>query len=190
MRRISALLTILFLVFLLAGAAFAAGKAAGKPVEKQAADKPAEKPKIPGIGDPAPNFELPGLDGKVVSFSKDIKGKKPLAIIVFMTTACSACQSEIAAINELMGRYGSKVTMYSVAVDIRGAANVKPYSEMYNYKTTYLLDPKFTVPRLFGFNYTPSVVMIDKSGKVVFMKGGYAPGDEEILQEKIVAVLK
>ncbi|MCL5884777.1 MAG: TlpA family protein disulfide reductase [Deltaproteobacteria bacterium] len=159
-------------------------------VSLAANEKPVAKPKPLDVGDAVSDFSLPGLDGKSVSFYKDIKGKKDLAVIMFMTTACSACQGEIAAINDMLGKLGEKVGLYAVAVDIRGVDTVKPYAETYRYKATYLLDPKFSLPRAFGFSYTPSVAMIDKGGKLLFKKGGYAPGDEDMLQEKIMSYLK
>lgn len=159
------------------------------PAEKAAA-APAAPPKPPGVGDAVPEFELPGLDGKALSFAKDIKGKNEVVFIMFMSTACSACQAEVSAVNDLYGRYKDRMGIYVVAVDIRGAETVKPFSETYRYNATYLLDNKFAVPRKFGFAYTPSIVIADKDGKIAFMKGGYDPGDEDMLQTKVSGMLK
>ncbi|RMG58495.1 MAG: TlpA family protein disulfide reductase [Deltaproteobacteria bacterium] len=150
----------------------------------------AAKPKIPGVGDMVVDFTLPDLNGNEVNFNKDIKGKHEATFIIFMTSACSACQAEVAAINDIVKKYGDKVGMYCVAVDLRGADTVKPYAETYQYKATFLLDPKFTVPRKFGFSYTPSVLIVDKGGKIVFKKGGYMPGDEDLLAEKVYEMVK
>jgi len=177
------LLLYLLVVFaaaaMMAPAAFAA--------EEKAA--PVEAPKIPGVGDMIPEFSLPTLDGKTVT-SKDISGGKPISVVIFMSTACSACQAEIAAVDQILGKYGDMVDMFLVSVDIRGADTVKPYSETYKYKATYLLDTKFTVPRKFGFSATPSVVVVDKSGKILLKKAGYQVGDEEAIQEAVIKFAK
>ncbi len=176
------------LAFTLAGVSFSAEPAAPAPAAP--APAAAEKPKPPEVGDAVADFTLVGLDGKSVNFADDIKGKKAVTVLVFMTTACSACQAEIKALSDMMSKFGEKVGVYAISVDIRGADTVKPYSETYNYKVTYLLDPKFSLPRSFGFSYTPSVAMIDKSGKLILKKGGYNPGDEELLQEKVMEFAK
>ncbi len=192
---VAAVVTMTFGLSLLSHAAEAPAKPAeeaAKPAE--AAAKPAEaaqaKPKPLDVGDQVPDFELPGLDGKMISFAKDIKGKNSVGFIIFMTSACSACQAEVAAIDAIKGKYKDQVGTYCVAVDIRGADTVKPYADTYKYDAMYLLDPKFSLPRSFGFSFTPSVLLIDKSGKILYKKGGYAPGDEDLLQEKVVALLK
>lgn len=150
---------------------------------------PAEAPKIPGVGDMIPDFTLPSLNGKDVT-TKDIVGGKPISVIVFMSTACSACQAEIAAVDQILGKYGDKVDMFLVSVDARGVDTVKPFSETFKYKATYLIDSKFTVPRKFGFSATPSVVVIDKDGKILLKKAGYQVGDEEAIQEAVVKFAK
>ncbi len=148
-----------------------------------------EKAKIPGVGDPAPDFALPTLDGAEVTFSKDIKGKHEATILLFMTTSCSACQAELAAVDGVARKEGDKVGLYCVVVDARGKATVAPFAETYKYSATYLLDPAFDVPRKFGFSYTPSVVVLDKEGKIVYKKGGYMPGDEDVLAEKVMGMI-
>jgi thiol-disulfide isomerase/thioredoxin len=150
----------------------------------------AEKPAFYKTGDTIDDFTMKPLKGDDLSFKKDILGKKDATLLMFMTTVCSACQGEIAAVDKLTRKYGEKMAIYAVAVDMRGEATVGPYAAGNDFKVTYILDPKFTLPRLFNLSYTPSVVMIDKTGKIVFMKGGYAPGDEEMLQEKVLELVR
>ncbi len=173
------LLIVFGVVLLTVPASFAA--------EEKAA--PAEAPKIPGVGDMAPAFSLPSLDGKTVT-TKDIAGGKPVSVVIFMSTACSACQTEIAAVDQILSKYGDKVDMFLIAVDARGAETVKPFSDTFKYKATYLLDTKFTVPRMFGFSATPSVIVLDKAGKILLKKAGYQVGDAEEIQEAAIKFTK
>jgi thioredoxin-related protein len=76
-----------------------------------------------------------------------------------------------------------------IAVDIRGEKLVKSYSEHYKYNVDYLLDPRFTIPPVYGFNYTPALVLLDKSGKVVYKKGGYSPTEADALIQTIQELL-
>jgi len=189
MRKV--LLAVVAVVIMVFGVSFISHGAEEPAKPAEAAAKPAEAAVKPlDVGDQVTDFELPGLDGKAISFAKDIKGKNTVGFVIFMTSACSACQAEVAAINEIKAKYKDQVGIYCVAVDIRGADSVKPYADTYKYEATYLLDPKFTLPRKFGFTFTPSVLLIDKEGKILFKKGGYSPGDEDLLQEKVVSMLK
>ncbi len=131
------------------------------------------------VGQPVPEFSLSGLDGRPVSFRKDIRGKAPLTVIFFMTTACSACYDEIREIHEFVSKHPGKVDAWAVAVDLRGAQTVGPYQQSNRFRVKYLLDPKFSLPRVFGFHYTPSLVVVDAGGVILHKKGGYAP-DERV----------
>jgi len=136
------------------------------------------------VGQQVPEFSLPGLDGQPVSFRRDIRGKAPLTAILFMTTACSACYDEIREISEFASKHPGKVDALAVAVDLRGAQTVGPYQQSNRFRVKYLLDPKFSLPRVFGFHYTPSLVVVDANGVILHMKGGYAPNERvsEILR--------
>lgn len=136
------------------------------------------------VGQSVPEFSLSGLDGRPVSFHKDIRGKAPLTVIFFMTTACSACYEEIREIHDFVSKHPGKVDAWAVAVDLRGAQTVGPYRQTNRFRVNYLLDPKFSLPRLFGFHYTPSLVVVDANGVILHKKGGYAPNERvsEILR--------
>ncbi len=136
-----------------------------------AAEKPVE------VGQKVPEFSLPGLDGGNVSFEKDIRGKAPLTVFLFMTTACSACYDELKEISDFAGKNPGKVDAWAVAVDLRGAQTVGPYRKANNFRVKYLVDPRFSLPRTFGFNYTPSLAVVDAKGILLHKKGGYSPNE-------------
>lgn len=132
-----------------------------------------------GVGQQVPEFSLSGLDGQPVSFVRDIRGKAPVTVLLFMTTACSACLDELKEIDEFASKHPGKVDPWAVAVDLRGAQTVGPYQQSNRFRVKYLLDPRFSLPRVFGFHYTPSLVVVDAGGVVLHKKRGYAP-DERI----------
>jgi len=144
----------------------------------------------PGIevGQKVPDFSLPGLDGAPVSFEQKIRGKAPLTMLFFMTTACSACYEELKELDEFVRRNPEKIDVWSVAVDLRGAKTVGPYQEANRFRVNYLIDSKFSLPRKFGFNYTPSLAIVDPRGVVLHKKGGYSPN--ESLSDLIRTFLK
>jgi len=129
------------------------------------------------VGQAIPEFSLPGLEGETVFFQKDIRGKAPLTVIFFMTTACSACYEEIREIDGFAAKNPGKVDIWVVAVDLRGAQTVGPYQQSNKFRVKYLIDPKFSLPRVFGFNYTPSLALVDPKGVLLHKKGGYSPNE-------------
>jgi len=157
------------LVLPLAAALLSALGAAAPPAH--GGQKPVE------VGRAVPEFSLPGLDGAPVSFEKDIRGRAPLTLLFFMTTACSACFEELKEIHEFVGRHPGKVDVWCVAVDLRGAQTVVPFQNANRFRVRYLLDPRFSLPRRFGFNYTPSLAIVDSRGVVLHKKGGYSPNE-------------
>jgi peroxiredoxin len=130
------------------------------------------------VGQKVPDFTLPSLDGGDVSFERQIRGKGGVTVLFFMTTACSACFDELKDIDAFIARNPGKVDAWSVAVDLRGARTVEPYRKANNFRVKYLLDPKFSLPRLFGFDYTPSLAVIDRQGVLLYKQGGYKPGEK------------
>lgn len=133
--------------------------------------------KILDVGQRVPEFTLPGLDGKPVSFEKDVRGKAPLTLLFFMTTACSACFEELQEIDSFVRRNHGKIDVLCVAVDLRGAQTVVPFQQANRFRVKYLIDSKFSLPRTFGFNYTPSLAIVDAKGVLLHKKGGYSPNE-------------
>lgn len=136
-----------------------------------AAEKPIE------VGERVPDFTLPALEGHSVSFNAHIRGKAPVTLLFFMTTACSACYEELREISAFVERHQGKIDVWCVAVDLRGAQTVGPYQKSNRFRVRYLIDPKFSLPRAFGFNYTPSLAIVDARGTVLHKKGGYSPNE-------------
>lgn len=168
------------------------GFALAEDMEGSAAKEPAatEEPApitVQNVGDTVADFALPdGLNGAPVKFSSDILGQADkLIALVFMNTSCSACQAEVSLMSRLAEKYGDKFKVYVIAVDMRGAQLVKGYDASYKYNVQYLLDPEFTIPPLFGFNYTPAMVLINKKGEILYKKGGYDRNTTDELVDEI-----
>jgi peroxiredoxin len=153
-----------------------------------------EKGKAPlKVGDQMFDFTMKdGLSGKDVNFTSDIKGKADVIAIVFFNTGCSACMAEMDEMSKAVKELGEgKLKLYGIAVDKRGEQAVKAYNEIYRYLATYLLDPTFSMPPKFGFNFTPASLLLNREGTVVFLRGGYNPvTDSGLITEEIKKHLK
>ena len=156
-----------------------------------AAEPKEEAPKILAVGDKVADFKLKdGITGNDVSFDKDYLGKSKLLAISFMNTSCSACNAEIRLLSQMASKYPDLMVV-AMAVDSRGEALVKSYNENYKFKVSYVLDPEFTQPTRYGFNYTPAMILADKTGKIVQVRGGFNPvKDGDSLVKEIEAKLQ
>ncbi len=165
------------------------GSAAKEPAAAEEPAAPVEPApiKVHEVGDTLPYFALPdGLSGKTIEVSSNILGQDDrLIAMVFMTTSCSACQAEVALMSRLAAKHEKDLKVYVLAVDMRGDRQVKDYHQTYKYNVSYLLDPGFTVPPLFGFNYTPGMVLLDKKGEILYKKGGYSSTDADELIKQV-----
>lgn len=140
-----------------------------------AEEKAQEAPKVLAVGDKAAGFTLAdGLTGNPVSLEKDFLGKSKLLAISFMNTACSACNAEIRLLSQMADKY-QDLKVVAMAVDSRGEAMVKTYNEANKFNVSYVLDPEYTQPPKYGFNYTPAMILVDKAGTIVMIKGGFHP---------------
>ncbi len=125
-------------------------------------------------GDMMGDFSLPnGLTKKITNFNDDIKGKSKITVIIFANTACSACRKELKLLSILSTKYDD-LTTYVILVDMRGKDIVADYNDQFRYNVTYLLDPEFTIPPQYGYSFTPSLVVVDKEGVIVYKKGGFS----------------
>ncbi|MFC1855294.1 TlpA family protein disulfide reductase [Thermodesulfobacteriota bacterium] len=139
-----------------------------------------------GEGDIIPEFELNygnSLDSsKILSFEKDIKGKSKGIVLLFVGSGCTASEEEIVLLHKLAEKYDIDIKIYAIEVDFQ-CIQTPDYSTFNSIgsRVTHLKDPYRTVPAKFGFTATPSLVIADGDGKIIFMKTGYRTTDDEEL---------
>lgn len=52
------------------------------------------------------------------------------------------------------------------------------------------MDPNGDFKRAMGVNETPHTFLIDTDGKIVYSHNNYAPGDEDLLYEELIKLIK
>ena len=139
------------------------------------------------IGDKAPEFSLPNLSTDKMENLKDYFGK-PI-ILFFIQSACYSCLQEAKALQELKARYGDKVNVIAVGVDLLGKPMLVSWAAHNNINYPVLLDPIFSVPEKYGFSFTPSSVIIDKEGFISFIHAGFRPADINLIENKLKSLL-
>ena len=143
--------------------------------------------KVYKVGDKVEAINVQSLDGKTVNLIKELK--KP-TIIQFMNTACSACKAELGSLVGLKDDLNGKFDIFSVSVDLGGAASVKRYEGKWHFGVDYFLDPSFAAAPVFGFSFTPAFVVLDKSGTILMSQKGFMISREQQVIDGIIAALK
>ncbi|HMB29420.1 MAG TPA: TlpA disulfide reductase family protein [Blastocatellia bacterium] len=125
------------------------------------------------VGNPAPDFQLPKIDGATVSLA-DFRGKP--AVIVFWASWCSSCKEEAPRINALAAEFvgkGVRVLGINVKDSLAGArVGVKDFGIKY----PVARDPDASVARAYGVRGTPTVIFLDRKGFVRYF-GNELPYD-------------
>ncbi len=111
--------------------------------------------------------------------------KGGVGAISYMQTSCAACRKELMALKDLQAKY-PELKVVAISVDSGNPARVARYREHFGFEFPFLHDPDFKTPELFGFSFTPALVLVGKDGKIALLKGGYRPGDEVALDQTIL----
>jgi peroxiredoxin len=114
------------------------------------------------VGDSAPVFTFPGLDGNMVSLT-DYKGK--VVFLNIWATWCPPCREEMPSMEKLYRQLkGEDFEILAVSVDTSGAEDVGPFMKEYGLNFPVLLDTGGTIQNLYGTTGLPESFIIGKEG--------------------------
>jgi peroxiredoxin len=127
------------------------------------------------VGDPAPDFSLPNLDGKTVSLKESRGDSKDAKIVVvdFWSAMCPYSKAWDARLKEIQRDYAPKGVVL-LAVDPNKPSHeskeqIAAYVKEAGIPFPVLLDPEAKVADLYGGQATPHCFVIGKDGKVAYM---------------------
>lgn len=119
------------------------------------------------VGTKAPAVALETLDGKQANLS-DYIGKQPV-VIEFWATWCGNCKQLEPAMRAAMAKHGAQVKFVTIAVSVnQSLERVKAWQAQNKLAGEMLYDRKGLVSGAYDAPATSYVVVIDKSGKVVY----------------------
>lgn len=128
-------------------------------------------PEAPMQGFTAPDFTLSDVNGKSYKLST-YRGKKPV-LLVFERSTCIWCQRELPELKAFYQTNKDKIEVLSI-----GSADtfeqVKSYVENNNIQHPWLVDTEAKAMRLYNAQGTPGHFLIDKAGKIILTRPGYA----------------
>lgn len=120
--------------------------------------------RIPVVGDEAPDFRVPGLDGEEVSLY-GLRGS--VVFVNFWATWCPPCRDEMPSLESLHRRFkGRPFRMVAVCVDREGGAVVGKFLEKGRYDIPVYLDPGGKLAFEYGAVKYPETVVVGAGGKV------------------------
>ena len=136
------------------------------------------------VGTDAPGAAVHKLDGTSTDLAQYI-GKQPV-LLEFWATWCPVCKELEPKMLDLAKRYGSQVKFVGVAVSVNESPKrVKLYAEKYGYPYDLVFDTDGNAVTAYDVPATSYVVVIDKSGKVVYTGQG-ADQDLEAALKKVL----
>ncbi|GAB4262981.1 MAG: hypothetical protein Kow0092_13580 [Deferrisomatales bacterium] len=174
MRRIRSLWLTLALLAILPGNALALFGAAEKTQ----------------VGDDAPSFTVPLLDGGEFDLSPHL-GTNAI-LLDFWSIYCVSCVQEMPRLVAIYEKYKDQgLVAVGVDLDSFGTKRVVKFVKGLQFQVTYplVVDKRREVAGKYGVSVLPTTVVIDRQGKVSYYHVGYAPGDEETIEQKVLEAL-
>ncbi len=127
------------------------------------------------IGNPAPEFKLPDLNGKEF---KSSQLKDSIVVLDLWATWCEPCVADIPMFNRLHEKFETRgVKIVGIAVESGWAKDIKPHVKKHGIKYAVLVGNDKVVEQyqMIGF---PTTYLIGKDGKIVKKYTGTIPDTE------------
>jgi len=140
----------------------------------------------------APDFTILDVEGRPFRLSEEVS-RRPV-LLLFWSVFCDPCRAELATLQKAHDKYaGRDVTVVAVAVDGVPLRNtIGGYARQEGYTFKVLVDEldatemTWKVADPYGVAVTPTLLLLEKGGKVSLRKGGKTREDE---LEKAVSLL-
>lgn len=122
------------------------------------------------IGNLAPDFELPALDGKNLKLS-DLRGKAVL--LNFWATYCGPCKVEMPWFVEMQKEYGPQgFQVVGVAMDDASTDEISKFAKEMNVNYPILIGKDSVADSYGGVSVLPTTFFVDRNGKLIAREFG------------------
>lgn len=120
----------------------------------------------PLIGREAPDFALRALVGDNVRLS-ETRGR--VVVLSFYGSRCNPCRAQLAALDRVRRTYGpAGLTVYGISIDDH-AADAREFAASVDVGFPMLADPDKAVGRNYAIDRLPTIVIVDRIGKVRYV---------------------
>ena len=124
----------------------------------------------------APDFAAEGVDGRTLRL-KDLRGKA--VVLDFYATWCKPCQQDLAAIQKLYTDLRGRNVVFLGIDECEDRETVKNFLKKSGYTFPAFLDSDHTLPTFYRTGWVPTVVVINRKGKIAARYVG-AGGEEQL----------
>jgi peroxiredoxin len=130
-------------------------------------------------GDRAPQFELPGTDGKTYSLADALRDGPVLAI--FFKVSCPTCQFTFPFLERLYESYpGGKMKFWAVSQN--DASDTREFWQEFEITFPALIDDDgYPASNAYGLTNVPSIFLIGQDGKIQVSCVGFSRADLETI---------
>jgi peroxiredoxin len=135
------------------------------------------------IGDTIPSFSGTDMDGNPVNMDMII-GKQP-AMLTFWASWCPNCKTEVPKTNALYKKYGPQ-GMYFIGINVGfndSPERARAFMKSSNMTQPVLFDKEGSIAIQYQVRGVPTVIVIDKKGKVVFKNFGVPEITDELFKQ-------
>ncbi|MES2329388.1 MAG: TlpA disulfide reductase family protein [Bacteroidota bacterium] len=141
-----------------------------------------------GIGQTAPDWELPSLSNKMVKLS-DFKDK--IIILDFWYKACTPCLNQMLDLQKIHAEYkGKNVVMIGInTIDDPQREKLEAFLEKRNVASQTVYNG-YKIQSAYKAILSPVLYVIDKKGKICYAKDGYSKNLIDDLHEVLDLALK
>lgn len=141
----------------------------------------------------APDFTVLDAEGHPFRLSEEVS-RKPV-LLLFWSVFCDPCRAEMATLQKAHDKYaGRDLTVVAVAVDGEPLRNtIGGFARQEGYTFKVLVDEldatgMWKVADVYGVAVTPTLLLLEKGGKVLLSRGGKIREDE--LENAVTSLLK
>ena len=110
----------------------------------------------------APDFTLPDLAGGDVSLAA-LRGRP--VVIDFWATWCAPCERQVPVLNAFHDKHGDAIPVLGIAVDVDGAATVRPFAQQHDLRYRVLLGDEALAQDYHAFGF-PTLYVIRPDGTI------------------------
>ena len=138
-------------------------------------------------GDAAPAFSTNTLDGQPIGLA-GLRGK--VVLIDFWASWCAPCKEEMPVLEKLWRKYRDQgLVVVGVSVD-NELPNAKTFIGQVKVTFPIVHDAKHTIADRYAPPRMPTSLIVDKTGKIRFVHGGFRKQDAAKLEHEIAQLLK
>ncbi len=139
------------------------------------------------VGNRAPEFSLPTIEGRTVSLS-ELLTKGPV-LLAFFKVSCPVCQYAFPFFERMYeSNRGVNVTFLGISQD--NARDTRLFMKEFGVTFPVALDdPKnYAVSNAYGLTNVPTLFYIDPSGEIEISSVSWSKADVEAINEKLAAL--